>query len=155
MFLTWPKRTDSGENPINENKAGSTSNEVLSNLPEEFSTKEDEIQTNVVASNKTMDLAICQDPKIGLEQYFDKGDILKDDSINNLTDHQKYRYIRTILSQIALTHFPNHFNMGVIAHANLIIYQVHLYTAKTMMQYSAYIVLCFVIVIQDPNCRLL
>ena len=77
---------------INKNKAGSTRNEVPSDLPEEFSTKEDEIQTNVVVSNKTMDLATCQDPKqvIGREQYFDIRDILKDNSINNLTDHQKY-----------------------------------------------------------------
>ena len=36
-----------------------------------------------------MDLAICQDLKqvIGPEQYFDIGENLKDNSINNLTDH--------------------------------------------------------------------
>ena len=39
-----------------------------------------------------MDLPIYQDPKqvIGPEQYFDIGDILKDNCINNLTDHRKY-----------------------------------------------------------------
>ena len=64
FFFSSPaiaERTDSGENHINENIAGSMRNKVPSDLPEEFSTKEDEIQTNVVVSNKTKDLAICQD----------------------------------------------------------------------------------------------
>ena len=61
-----------------------------------------------------MDLAICQHPKqvIGPEQYFDIGDILKDNSINNLTDHQKYMIYKNHFVPDSSYSFPKSFQHG-------------------------------------------
>ena len=61
-----------------------------------------------------MDLAICQDPKqvIGPEQYFDIRDILKDNSINNLTDNQKYMLYRNHFVQDNSYSFHKSFQHG-------------------------------------------
>ena len=61
-----------------------------------------------------MDLAICQDPKqvIGPEQYFDIGDILRDNFISNLTDHQKYMRYKNHFVPDSSYWFPKSFQHG-------------------------------------------
>ena len=146
---TIAKRTDSGENHINKNKARTTRSEVP--------TKEDEIHANVVVSNKTMDLAICQDPKqvIGPEQFFDIGDILKGNSINNLTDHQKYMIYKNHFVRDSSYLFPKSFQHECNRSCKPnYISSSFAYSKNDDAVFCLYCSL-FVIVIQDPNCHLL
>ena len=90
-----------------------------------------------------MDLAICQDPKqvIGPKQYFDIGDILKDNSINNLTNHQKYMIYMNHFVPDSSYSFPKSFQHGCNHSSKPNYLSSSFVYSKNDDQYSAYIVL--------------
>ena len=88
------ERIDFGEHGIEENEAESTRNKTTSNLFKIVASNKDEIQPIDLISNKTVNFAVCHNPKqaVGSEENrrFGIREVLKENLIKNLTDHEKY-----------------------------------------------------------------